>query len=301
MDNGWRANFKRYKLVYLLALVPIIYYVVFRYAPMYGIIIAFQNYKPAKGVLRSTWVGFKHFRSFFSGIYAKRVIWNTLRISVLNLLFDFPAPIIFALLLNEVRCSAFKRTIQTITYMPHFISTVVICGILTRFLSTDGVITWFLAKLGNDTVNWLTIAEAFDGIYISSSVWQGFGWGSIIYLAALTGIDPQLYEAATIDGAGRWKQTLHVTLPGIASTIITLLILRMGNIMSIGYEKIILLYTPLTYKTADVISSYTYRRGLVESDYSFASAVGLLNSLINCAMLFLANTVSQKVNGTGLW
>ena len=301
MENGWRANFKRYKLVYLLALVPIIYYAVFRYAPMYGIVIAFQNYKPAKGVLRSTWVGIKHFQSFFSSIYAKRVIWNTLRISALNLLFDFPAPIIFALLLNEVRCSAFKRTIQTITYMPHFISTVVICGILTRFLSTDGVITWFLAKLGYDTVNWLTIAEAFDSIYISSSVWQGFGWGSIIYLAALTGIDPQLYEAATIDGAGRWKQTLHVTLPGIASTIITLLILRMGNIMSIGYEKIILLYTPLTYKTADVISSYTYRRGLVESDYSFASAVGLLNSLINCAMLFLANTVSQKVNGTGLW
>jgi len=301
IHTSWKANFRRYKAIYFLALVPIIWYGIFRYAPMYSVVIAFQNYKPARGVLGSAWVGLKHFRSFFSSIYAERVIWNTLRISLLDLTFGFPAPILFALLLNEVRRSWFKRTIQTITYIPHFISTVVICGILIRFLSSDGVITQLLEDMGFKAVNWLTIPEAFDKIYVGSSVWQGFGWGSIIYLAALTSIDPQLYEAATIDGAGRWKQTIHITIPGIASTIITLLILRMGNIMSIGYEKIILLYTSLTYKSADVISSYVYRRGIVESDYSFSSAVGLFNSVINCVFLFAANAISRRVRGTGLW
>lgn len=206
-----------------------------------------------------------------------------------------------ALLLNEIRREKFKRVVQTVTYLPHFISLVVICGMIIDFTSTDGLINSILVNFGVEPVNWLTKPEWFRSIYIGSGVWQSIGWDSIIYLAALSGIDPSLYEAATVDGAGRWKQLLHITLPGIAPTIVIMLILNIGGLMSVGYEKIILLYNPMTWETSDVISSYVYRKGLIGADYSFSTAVGLLESAVGFVLLVLANKFSKKISEVSLW
>ena len=230
-----------------------------------------------------------------------RLIKNTLLISLYSLLWGFPAPILLALLLNEVKKEKFKRSVQTITYLPHFVSLVVICGMLIDFTSTEGVINDIVEAFGGERTNYLMRPESFRTIYVASGIWQGIGWGSIIYLASMTNIDPQLYEAAIIDGAGRWKQTLHITLPGIAPTIVILLILRLGGLMSVGFEKIILLYNPTTMETADVISSYVYRRGLLDFDYSFSAAVGLFNSVINFILILLANRFSRELSETSLW
>lgn len=296
-----RRDFKKNKYVYLMVLPVIIYFIIFSYWPMYGIIIAFKEYSPGKGILGSEWVGLKNFKDFFSSYYVGRLIKNTLLINIYDLFWGFPAPIILALLINEVKNKLFKRTIQTISYLPHFISLVVVCGIIIDFTASDGLITTILSYFGVKPTNLLMKPELFRTIYISSGIWQGVGWGSIIYLAALTGINPSLYEAATIDGAGRWKQTIHITLPGIAPTIIIMLILRLGSMMSVGYEKIILLYNPTTYETADVISSFVYRKGLIESDYSYSTAVGLFNSIINFVLIIIANAISRKVSETSLW
>ncbi|MEC0089682.1 ABC transporter permease subunit [Paenibacillus macquariensis] len=283
-------------------LIPVLlYFTIFHYYPMYGALIAFKEFSPRLGIMGSPWVGWEHFESFFNGIYFWRVIKNTLMISFYELLFGFPAPIILALLLNEVRKTAFKRTVQTLTYMPHFISLVVVCGIIKEFTMSDGLINDLLAFFGWERVSLLLESEYFRTIFVSSGIWQNIGWGTIIYLAALAGIDQEQYEAAKIDGANRWKQMLHVTLPGIISTIIILFILEIGKLMNVGGEKIILLYNPSTYETADVISSYVYRLGLQEFNYSFSSAVGLFNSAINFTLVISANWLSRKMNNTSLW
>jgi putative aldouronate transport system permease protein len=296
-----KTDIIRNKYIYIMALPVIAYYIIFHYMPMYGAIIAFKEFNPALGIIRSPWVGFKHFKSFFEGVYFWRLIRNTLLISIYSLVWGFPAPIILALLLNEVKNNYFKRTVQTISYLPHFISLVVVCGIIKDFTSTDGVINDIIELLGGERTNFLMKPEWFRPIYVGSGIWQEVGWGSIIYLAAITNIDPELYEAATIDGASRWKQTWHITLPGIVPTIVILLILRLGGLMSVGFEKIILLYNSATMETADVISSYVYRRGLLDFDYSFSAAVGLFNSVINLILITSANKFSRKISETSLW
>ena len=286
---------------YLLMVPAILFYLLFCYKPMYGVIIAFKNFSPGKGIVASEWVGLKHFLSFFKSYYFGRLLRNTLTISLSSLIFGFPMPIIFALLLNEVHNSKFKRTIQTVTYMPHFISLVVMCSLIRLFVADTGIIVQLMAKFGFEPVALLSKKEYFVPIYVLSGIWQGFGWDSIIYLSALTAIDPGLYEAATIDGANRWKQTLHVTLPGIMGTVIILLILRMGSIMSVGYEKIILLYNESIYETSDVISTFVYRMGLGKAQYSYSTAVGLFNSVINFIIVYTFNKISRKVSEVSLW
>lgn len=293
LKNNW--------MVYLMFLPVAVYYICFVFKPMYGALIAFQNYVPAKGMMGSQWVGFKHFIDFFNNHYFVRILKNTLVISFASIIFGFPMPIIMALLLNEIKGSFFKRTVQTISYIPHFISLVVICGMIKTFTASNGIITQMIVALGGSDVSILSNPKAFVPMYIISDIWQNVGWDSIIYLAALTGINQELYEAATIDGANRWQQTIHVTLPGIAPTIIILLILRLGSVLGLGYEKIILLYNEMTRETADVISSFVYRKGLLEMSWSYSSAVGLFNSVVNFIMIILTNAVSRKVTDTSLW
>lgn len=294
-------DIKRNPGIYILMIPVLAFFIIFAYVPMGGIIMAFQNYTPKGGFFHSDFVGFKHFTDFFGSIYFGRLIGNTLAISILNLIFGFPAPIIFALLLNEVGNKAFKKTVQTVSYLPYFISLVIVCGLVADFTASDGPVTDLIASLGGERINYLGQPQYFRTIYILSDMWQGLGFSSIIYLAALAGIDQELYEAAALDGANRWRQTIHVTLPGIASTIIILLILRMGTMFSVGYEKIILLYSTNTYETADVISSYVYRKGLQEFNYSYSAAVGLFNSIINTVLLVFSNKMSSRFSDTSLF
>lgn len=294
-------DLRKYYGAYLIVLPALIYYLVFCYKPMYGIIIAFKDFRPGLGIMGSQWVGLKHFKDFFGSYYFTRILKNTLVISLSSLVLSFPAPIIFALLLNEVKSNKFKRVTQTISYMPHFISTVVICGMINQFTSSKGVITHLLTYFGVPEISLLTRPEYFVPIYVLSGIWQELGWGSIIYLAALSGVDQELYEAAKIDGAGRWKQTLHVTLPGISGTVIIMLLLSLGRIMSVGYEKIILLYNAGIYETADVISTFVYRKGLLNFEWSYSTAVGLFNSVINFMLVMLFNKISKKTTEVGLW
>lgn len=282
---------------YILVGIVMAYYIVFHYLPMYGVIIAFKDFSPGLGIMGSDWVGLQHFKQFFSSDYAWRVIRNTLQISFYTLIWGFPAPIILALLINEVKHVGFKKLVQTFSYLPHFISTVVICGMLVDFCSRDGL---FSIVFGIHD-NLLALPQYFKTIFVASGVWQTMGWNTIIYLAALTGIDMSLYEAAKIDGAGRLRQTLSVTIPGIMPTIVTLFILQIGQAMNVGFEKVILLYNPLTYETADVISSFVYRKGLIEFNYGYSTAVGLFNSVINFSLVVIANKISRKLNETSLW
>jgi putative aldouronate transport system permease protein len=298
---GILIDIRKNKLLYVMLLPVLLYYVIFHYGPMYGAIIAFKDFSPRLGIWGSDWVGFEHFQAFFTGPYFWRTIKNTVLISFYQLLFGFPAPIMLALLLNEVRHAVFKRTVQTITYMPHFISLVVICGIIKDFTVSDGVMNDIIVFFGGERTTFLLEPSFFRSVYVTSGVWQHIGWGTIIFLAALTGIDQEQYEAAKIDGAGRWKQMTNVTLPGLMPTIIILLILEIGRMMNVGFEKIILLYNPGTYETADVISSYVYRVGLQDFNYSFSSAVGLFNSVINFILLICSNWLSRKFNDTSLW
>ncbi|MBU7317021.1 ABC transporter permease [Paenibacillus oleatilyticus] len=298
---GLLIDIRKNKLLYVMLLPVLLFYVIFHYAPMYGAVIAFKDFSPRLGIGDSPWIGFEHFKTFFTGAYFWRTIKNTLLISFYELLFGFPAPIVLALLLNEVRHTLFKRTVQTVTYLPHFISLVVICGIVKDFTSADGVINDILVYMGGERLSLLLEPDMFRSIYVSSGIWQHIGWGTIIFLAALTGIDPEQYEAARMDGAGRWKQMLHVTIPGLMPTIVILLILSIGRLMNVGFEKIILLYNPGTYETADVISSYVYRVGLQDFNYSFSSAVGLFNSAINFMLVIFSNWLSRKLNNTSLW
>ncbi|ASA19838.1 ABC transporter permease [Paenibacillus donghaensis] len=294
-------DFKLNRLLYFMMIPVMLYYVIFHYAPMYGAIIAFKDFSPMKGIIGSDWVGLQHFQDFFSSYYFWRILKNTVVISVYSILFMFPAPIILALLINEVRNQTFKRVVQTFSYMPYFISLVVICGMITDFTNSNGIINSLFSWLGYDGTAMLQKPGLFRPIYILSEIWQKIGWESIIYIAALAGIDQEQYEAARIDGASRLKQMLHITLPGILPTITIMFILRMGNMLNVGFEKIILLYSPVTYETADVISSFVYRKGLLEFGWSYSSAVGLFNSVINLILLISANYISRRVNKTSLW
>ena len=294
-------DIRKNKGLYIILIPVLAFFIIFAYLPMFGLIMAFEDYTPKGGFFGSKFVGFKHFIDFFSSVYFGRLIRNTLLISVLNLIFGFPAPIIFALLLNEVGNKAFKKAIQTVSYLPYFISLVIVCGLVADFTASDGPITELIVSLGGKRMNYLGQPEYFRPIYILSDMWQGIGFSSIIYLAALSGIDQELYEAAQLDGAGKIRQLIHITLPGISTTIITLLILRMGTMFAVGYEKIILLYSTNTYETADVISSYVYRKGLQEFNYSYSAAVGLFNSIINTVLLVISNALSRKFTETSLF
>jgi len=301
-----RTTFKeitKNRSLYIMLIPVILYFVLFQYKPMYGVIIAFKDFNPFVGVWDSKWVGFKHFEQFFQSYYFGRILRNTVLMSLYQLIFAFPAAIILALLLNEVKNQAFKRIVQSISYLPHFISLVVVSGMIIDFLQPDGIINRLIVAAGlmKEPINFLIMPEWFRTVFISSGIWQGIGWSSIIYLAALSGINPSLYEAAVVDGAGRWKQMLHITLPGLMPTIIILLIINIGSFMVVGFDKIILLYNPATYETADVIGSFVFRRGILEANYSFTAAVGLFNSMINFILLILVNQIAKKKAESSLW
>jgi putative aldouronate transport system permease protein len=290
----------KHKFVYMMLVPVIVYYIVIHYFPIYGLTIAFKEFTPMKGMLNSPWVGFKHFETFFDSYYFTRLLRNTVIISFYDLIFGFPAPIILALVLNEVKRQMFKRFVQTVSYLPHFISLIVVVGMILDFSALDGVINQLIVVFGGQPISFMQNEDWFRTVYVGSNIWQGIGWGSIIYLAALSAISPELYEAARVDGANRWSQMVHITIPGIMPTIIIMLILRVGNMMDVGYEKIILLYNPSVYETADVISSFIYRKGLLEMSYSYSAAVGLFNSVINFALLLAVNRLARKT-GSSLW
>ncbi len=294
-------DFKLHKYLYLMALPMIVFYIVFHYTPMYGAVIAFKDFKPTLGILGSPWVGFQHFNDFIHSYYFWKLLKNTFLLSFYSLLFGFPAPIILALLLNELKAEFFKKTVQTITYLPHFISVVVISGIIIDITSSTGFINDMIEFFGGERSSLLTNPEWFRTIYVSSGIWTELGWGTIIYLAALSGINPHLYEAAEIDGASRLKRVIYITIPSIMPTIVILLILSMGSLLSVGWEKVLLLYNPLTFDTADVISTYVYRRGLEQADYSYSAAIGMFNSIINFILLYCANRLSRRLNDVSLW
>lgn len=296
-----KMDLKNHWQMYLMALPVILYFLLFNYLPMAGIIMGFQKYSVRKGIFGSQFIGFANFTRFFTGPYFWRLLRNTLLISFYGLIFSFPLPIIFALCLNEVRNAKFKKLVQTISYLPYFISVVVVVSILFDFGKSNGIITNIAQHFGWNGGAVIASSKWFRSLYIGSNLWQHLGYNSIIFISALAAIDPTLYEAARIDGANRWQQTLHVTLPGIASTIVVLLILRLGQIMGVGYEKIILMYGPSTYETGDVIASYTYRVGIIDGDYGYSSAVNLFNSIVNMIVLFTSNWFSRKLNDTSIF
>lgn len=296
-----KKDLKKNRSKYILVIPVLLYYILFCYKPMYGVIIAFFDYRPARGIFGSDFVGLENFVNFFTGRYFIRTLRNTLLLSLGNLIFCFPSAIILALMLNEVKNMRFKKVTQTLTYLPHFISSVVICGMILQFVQSDGLINDVIAFFGGERIPLLQHPEYFRAIYIISDIWQQIGWSSIIYLAALAAVDPQLYEAARIDGAGKWKQMLYVTIPGILPTIMIQLILKIGGLMSVGYEKVLNLYNPSIYETADIISTYTYRVGIGQQDWSYSTAIGLFNSVVNCFLIVLANKISKRVTENSLW
>lgn len=287
----------------LLMFAPcLIYYVLFKYLPMFGIVISFKNYNLYKGIWESSWVGFKYYRMFFENPDFFKLLRNTFLLGFYKLLFGFPAPLVLALLLNEVRNAVFKRFVQTVSYLPHFISNVVVASMVVLFLSpSTGTVNKFIEWLGHEPINFMVKPELFRSIYAASEIWQHVGWETIIYLAALTAIDPMLYEAAEIDGATRWRKLVHVTLPGIAPAIVILLILNVGKVLEIGFEKVFLLYNPATYETADIISTYVYRVGLMEGNFSYAAAIDLFTGLVSLVFIWSTNAISRKLNETSLW
>lgn len=294
-------DMRKHKALYIMALPVVAYYIVFHYGPMYGLQIAFKDFSPAQGIWSSPWIGLDHFIDFFNGFYFWRLIRNTLLINTYELLFGFPAPIILALLINELRNQLFKRMVQTISYLPHFISIVVVVGMMVDFFARDGIINQILGYFGIESIAFMREPGWFRFLFVSSGIWQGIGWGTIIYLAAIVNIDPSLYEAAKIDGAGRWKQALHITLPGMMPTIVILFILNMGSMLTVGSEKVLLMYNPQTYETADVISTYVYRKGILESNFGYTAAVGLFNSIISFILIVGSNSISKRVSENRLW
>ena len=296
-----KRDLRKNSALYLMVIPVVLFYILFHYKTMYGAIIAFYNYRPARGLEGSKWVGLDHFRYFFKSPFFMRTLKNTLAISFLNLLFAFPAPIILALLLNEVRNSHYKKIVQTVTYLPHFISSVVICGMLSSFCLSTGLFNDIIEIFGGERVSLLQGTKYYRTIYIASDIWQTIGWSSIIYLAALSGVDRNLYEAAQLDGANKWQQTWNITIPGILPTIMIQLILRIGTLMSVGYEKTLLIYNPTNYAVSDIISTYNFRMGLELGDWSYATAIGLFNSVVNCILLVISNRLSKKYTENSLW
>ena len=293
----WAARY-----LYLMLLPVFLYYVIFRYGPMLGLSIAFKNYNAFLGFDKSPWVGFKYFEQFFNSVYLWRLVRNTLLINLYDLLFNFPAAIILALLINEVQKRRFKKTVQTITYLPYFISSVVIASMLVQFLSpSSGIINNLIASLGGERQYFMVQPESFRTIYTLMNLWKSIGWNSIIFLAAISGINGELYEACMVDGGGYLRRMWHITLPGIASTIVVLLIMRLGHVMDAGYETILLLQNNANLETSDVIGTYVYRRGLKGGEYSYGTAVGMFQSVIGFALVIFANWLSRRYSETSLW
>ena len=295
------ANYRQNKLLYWLILPSLIFILIFNYIPMGGLIIAFQDYSFTRGIWGSEWIGFENFTDFFSGMYFGRTLGNTLALSGLDLLFNFPAAIILALMLNEVRSARFKRTIQTVSYMPHFISMVVAAGLIKEFCDSSGVISSLAVQLGGKPQSYISQPQYFRSIFTISEIWKSVGFNSIVYLAALSGISEELYEAARIDGAGRWRQLFHVTFPGLLPTVIIMLILRCGAIMNVNFEKVLLLYSPSTYSTADIISTYVYRMGIIKQKIGFSTAVGLFNSVVSLILVLGVNKLSKMYTETSMF
>lgn len=301
-DGNWKKNIKKNWQLYLFMLPALLFFIIFHYGPMYGIQIAFKDYIPSLGIWGSPWVGFKHFEKFFNSYYFSDLLKNTLTISIYELVVGFPLPIILALLLNEAKNGPFKRLTQTITYAPHFISVVVIVGMLVSFLSpSTGLINHILEALGFQRHAFLEDPRWFKTVYVLSGVWQSMGWNSVIYMASLAGVDPQLHESAMIDGANRWQRIRDINIPALIPTIVILLILNMGSIMSMGYEKILLMQNPLNMASSNVIATFTYQQGLLDAQYSYAAAVGLFNSVINAILLLTVNKIASKVSQVSLW
>lgn len=300
-SRRWKLFRKNWDL-YLLALPVLAYFVIFEYVPMYGLQIAFKNFVASKGIWGSSWVGFVHFQRFFDSYYFWRLIRNTLGIGLYELVIGFPLPIVLALMINEVRIKLFKRFVQTITYAPHFLSTVVLVGLMFIFLDPQtGFVNQLIKLFGGDPVAFMTESGWFKTVYVLSGAWQHMGWSSIIYLAALTGVDPQLHEAARVDGASRIRRIWHINLPSITPTIVILLILNVGRILSVGFEKVFLMQNQLNMETSDVIATHVYRMGIAGAQYSYSTAVGLFNAVVTFIMLIAVNSIARKVNETSLW
>jgi putative aldouronate transport system permease protein len=294
-------HFTLHKWLYIFLIPGLLYLLIFKYVPMFGIVIAFKDFSLVRGIWASEWIGFENFTYLFQSRDFYKVLGNSLILSFYQILFGFPAPIILALMLNEVRSLMFKRISQTIIYLPHFISWVVLAGMIINFLSpSTGPVNHLIKALGYEPVSFLLKPELFRTILVSAEVWKGIGWGTIIYLAAMTGIDPSLYESARIDGASRFQQIRYITLPGIASTVVVLMILQMGNILDNGFEQVFLLYNPMTYDVADVFETYTYRIGLIDGRLSFASAVGLFKAVVGFVLIMLANRIARMF-GKQIW
>jgi putative aldouronate transport system permease protein len=301
-----KSGFARQVMLYrglLLLLVPsIVWFLIFQYYPMYGVIIAFKKYRILDGMLGSPWVGLANFQRLFRSPQFLQVLRNTLLISFYKLVFGFPMPIILALLLNEITNLRFKKTIQTISYLPHFISWVVIGGLIRAVLSpTTGVVNFLLGLLNIGPINFMVEPAFFRPMVVAANIWKNVGWGSIIYLASISGIDPQLYEAAVMDGANRWRQAIHITLPSLAPVIVILFLLRIGYIMNAGFEEILNLYNPVVYSVGDIIDTYVYRVGLIDFDYSYSTAIGLFKNVLGLSLLILTNTVTKRFSQYGVW
>jgi putative aldouronate transport system permease protein len=301
-NETWRVSLRRHWRLYTFVVLPVIFLLVFRYVPMIGNVIAFRRYRPGGSMFGDEWVGLYYFQMFIGSKPFWDVFWNTVVLGGLTLAICFPLPIILALMLNELRSRLFKRVVQTVTYLPHFMSIVIVAGMVFQLTAINGTINQIIEGFGGEAIPFMQRADWFRTIYLTSEVWQTVGWGTILYLAALTTIDDQLYEASRIDGANRWQQTWHITLPGIRPTMMVLLILNIGSFMAVGFEKVLLLYNPLTYDTADVLSTYLYRVGIGEGgNYSFAAAIGLFEALIGVALVITANQISKRAVGASLW
>ncbi|MGX7060177.1 ABC transporter permease [Vagococcus humatus] len=301
-QKGWIKKVQASRQLYWFVLPAFLIFLIFSYIPMYGIVIAFKDYVPALGIWGSPWVGFKHFQRFFDSYYFADLLKNTLGISVYSLIVGFPLPIILALALNEIKDGPFKKFTQTVTYAPNFISVVVMVGMVISFLSpSTGMINHLLEFMGFDRIAFMTDPKWFKTVYVLSGVWQGTGWSSVIYLAALSGVDTQLHEAAVVDGASRLQRIWHINLPTIRPTMVILLIMSVGSIMSVGYEKILLMQNPLNLEASNVISTFVYQQGLLDAQYSYATAVGLFNSVINAILLISVNKIASKIGESSLF
>lgn len=302
MKANWRKKYIGKGGLIAIVTLPIIWYIVFYYVPIYGLQIAFKQYNPVKGITGSAWVGFKWFEQFFKSYYFESITVNTILLSLYTLIVGFPIPIILALIINEIKSTTLRKSVQNVTYIPHFLSVVVIVSMLTIFSNTSyGLFNEIRGLFGLKPVDFMASPGAFRSMYVFSNVWQHMGFNSIIYIAALSAIDPALYEAATIDGASRWKKIIYISLPSLVPTIMILLIMRIGSIMNVGFEKVLLMQNPINETTSEIISTFIYTNGIQQGQFSYSAAVGLFNSFINCALLLIANKISKKVTGSGLW
>ncbi|MCS7461368.1 ABC transporter permease subunit [Paenibacillus doosanensis] len=297
----WKRVHAKYEF-YIMLSIPVIWYIVFKYVPMYGIQIAFKDFSASRGMMASPWAGLKHFERFFESSYFWELLWNTLSLSVYSLLVGFPLPILLALLIYEIRFLRLKKWVQNATYIPHFLSLVVIVGMLNVFLDADtGKVNQLLALFGADPVPFMRKAEWFQTVFVSSDVWQHMGWGSIIYLAALSGIDPTLYEAAKMDGATRLQRLMNISLPGLLPTIIIMFILQIGHLMDVGFEKALLMQNPVNASKGEILATFVYKNGIQQGQFSYTAAAGLFNSVIDFALLLAVNTWARKKTETSLW